>query len=365
MNLRQLLWLKAAGGSEPRERVAVGNPAVFRVNTAQALGIEIPIAATQAGSGEPSPDNVRPISGAASVQIGVNGKNFCPLPQEETKNGVTLTRNADGSCTITGTNGSGALYFDCISSFDSTLFAGYLLGSGYAGTNATARMRFTTDDYTNILNISDEERPITDNGKNTKIAIRVAGGYQIPDGGITFRPLLRPPDSASGFEPYTGSITGASFQDAVYGGKLTVNADGTGTLTVTHGLVNLTDASQLKNYTTNASAGSYAVIGQDSVLDGCTMASKCKVVPFDDRTATANDNRVYTNASGNIYIRASVAAAVTSAAELFAIFGGGQFVYELATPQTVSLSPGQVAAVIGTNHVWTDTAGENTVTYVR
>lgn len=307
MNLKQLLMLKAAVPTAPRERTVVGNPVSFRTKYAEGMKLIIPFTPVQAGSGTPSPENVRPISGYSGVQIGVNATNFCPLPTAETKDGITLTHNADGSVTLTGTNGGKATYFDCISDFDSTLFAGYALSAGYDGTNATVRMRFTKDDYTAILNIGTASRAITDNGKHCKITIRVAANYAIPDGGVTFYPFLRKV-STDTFEPYTGTITPVSFSDTVYGGTLTVNDDQTGTLESEWGLI--------------------------SSYDGETL-------PGD----WISDRDVY-----------AVGTTPTT---------GAQVAYKLAESTTVDLTPDIVKSIIGLNNVWTDTNGENTVTYIK
>lgn len=43
---------------------------------------------------------------------------------------------------------------------------------------------------------------------------------------------------------------------------------------------------------------------------------------------------------------------------------GAQVVYELATPQTVTLTPTEVQLLLGTNNVWSDTNGNVTLTYL-
>jgi phage-related protein len=70
---------------------------------AYALDATIKTVATQAGSGTPSPENVRAISGKESVAVGRYGKNiFMPGPTQ-TANGITKTVNADGSISLSGT----------------------------------------------------------------------------------------------------------------------------------------------------------------------------------------------------------------------------------------------------------------------
>lgn len=78
MNLKQLMFVKAASGTPtpiPTEELTeTGNPATFTTDVRKALtGLVIPFTPTQAGTGDPSPTNVRPISGLESVEIKISG----------------------------------------------------------------------------------------------------------------------------------------------------------------------------------------------------------------------------------------------------------------------------------------------------
>ena len=60
----------------------------------------------QAGEGDPSPENIRPISGRDAVKATLCGRNLLPLPHtqvSETKNGLNIAVNADGTITVSGT----------------------------------------------------------------------------------------------------------------------------------------------------------------------------------------------------------------------------------------------------------------------
>ena len=249
--LEKLLFLKSAIPSEPKERTITGNPVSFRTKYAEAMKLVIPFTPVQAGSGTPSPENVRSISGFDAVTINV-------------------------SATQTG------------------------------GTEYT----------------------------------------------ISF------PEEAG----------------TVYGGTLTVNDDKTGTLVVTHKSVTLSEASQLSNFGTSASYGAYARISVTETIKSSNtaislMASNCIPIAYNDRMdATLNhSNRVYayTNLPTDITIRASVDLGISNVNDLFAVFEGGQFVYELATPVTYNLTPDLVKSIIGQNNVWTNTNEQNTVTYLK
>lgn len=82
MNLRELLILKAAGGggSSPVEMTATGNPVAFTTKLAKPLNsVTVPLTYTQAGSGDPSPSNIRPISGVSSLFCVHAKKNMATL----------------------------------------------------------------------------------------------------------------------------------------------------------------------------------------------------------------------------------------------------------------------------------------------
>ena len=75
--LKKLMFLKAASGDNLKEYEATGNPVAFETNVAKALtGLTIPFTPVQSGSGDPSPENVRPISGITGLTAYRTGKNM-------------------------------------------------------------------------------------------------------------------------------------------------------------------------------------------------------------------------------------------------------------------------------------------------
>ena len=73
----ELLFLAGASGSRLVEDTATGNPVTFTTNVAKPLTqLLCSWTPTQAGSGDPAPDNVRPISGMDGVTVWHGGKNL-------------------------------------------------------------------------------------------------------------------------------------------------------------------------------------------------------------------------------------------------------------------------------------------------
>lgn len=89
-----------------------GNPVMCYPVAGYPLGVVASWEPMQAGSGEPSPDNIRPISGRDAVKIRSNGENLYdfladfPVGYKNTVNGVTIEVMADGRAHVYGTHTS-------------------------------------------------------------------------------------------------------------------------------------------------------------------------------------------------------------------------------------------------------------------
>lgn len=94
--LKRLIRAKTAIGTLPEitEYTATGNPATFSTNLIQPLqSFEIPFSPVQSGSGDPSPSNVRPISGWSGVTVTANGQTI--LAEWESVAGVVYGGTVD------------------------------------------------------------------------------------------------------------------------------------------------------------------------------------------------------------------------------------------------------------------------------
>lgn len=97
-----------------------GNPAQFYPVENYPLGCKVSWEPTQEGSGEPSPENVRPIHGRDSVQVERCGENLLDVarifPDKETYDATTFTNNKDGTITVDGITTRTA-YFNSLNTF--------------------------------------------------------------------------------------------------------------------------------------------------------------------------------------------------------------------------------------------------------
>ena len=76
-----------------------GNPIICYPVENYPLNVKATFSPKQAGSGDPSPENVRAISGYDSVTVNVRGKNLFNISKIETDD--YITNNGDGSLTVT------------------------------------------------------------------------------------------------------------------------------------------------------------------------------------------------------------------------------------------------------------------------
>lgn len=97
-----------------------GNPVQCYPVEGYPLGVTASWEPTQAGSGEPSPDNIRPISGRDSVKVERCGENLLDVarifPDKRTYDAVTFTNNKDGTITVDGIT-TRTTYFDSLNTF--------------------------------------------------------------------------------------------------------------------------------------------------------------------------------------------------------------------------------------------------------
>ena len=277
----------------------------------------VQIEPVQEGTGDPSPDNVRPISGLTGAKVTRAGKNLANIKSD----------NADNSQRITISGDEGDLTFISTGEFGRAgyVVTGLKVGQRYtfsAKVAKTATSNTVSTIYLNnkvkwnyaygSFNIGSQvkaEKLYSQTFVATTdvffVGVYVSAGTGYPDT-ITFKEAqLELGSTATAYEPYQGDtydITFPSEAGTVYGGSLDVT---NGMLTV--------DRAQIASYA------------------GETLPS-----------TWISDRDVY-----------SAGATPTT---------GAQVVYELATPITYQLTPQEVSTLLGQNNIWADT-GDMSVTY--
>lgn len=326
--------------------------------------LKVNIEPVQSGSGDPSPENDRPISGWDSVKVTRTGKNLLPkyVINPPLYNGVTFTVNSDGSVNANGTASA-----TCnASSADITGIDGEVALSGCPSDGSATTYQIWIYDKT-----ANASTAIVDTGNGStgtlikdhvySVRIRIQSGYTVDK---TFYPMLRLASDTDGtYEPYNGNTYNISLSSAgtVYGGTLDVVS---GELVVDKAIVNLgtlnwTYESTLPRFYTSGLANDIRLlVSNDDVVDG--VSSMYKVVSFNNLYVTGKQN-------GTMAVSTTKAVSVintdyTDATSFKTAMNGQMFVYPLATPLTYQLSATEVKSLLGINNVWSD-AGDIDVEY--
>lgn len=134
-----------------------------------------------------------------SEQKTTTGKNLLPITDKDVTqvNGVTFTKNGDGTCTVNGTASSVAWYR---LGSDFTVQAGtYTISDGTVSNNQS---HFSDDNLTAGYNYSEKRTVTYDSEHIFKPYIRINVGSVLNN--VTFKPMLNLGSEALPFEPYTG-----------------------------------------------------------------------------------------------------------------------------------------------------------------
>ena len=259
----------------------------------------------QEGEGDPSPENVRPISGRTGLSVVRYGKNLLPNNAftSTTKQGLTYTVNPDGTVSVSGTATANS-YIYCEATFpESVIINGVPESNGVAVAGTSIQVYSTTPDVGGTITQNNTSMVIPAN-EPVLIRLRINTGVTVDN--ALFKPMARiSTDTDYSFEPYKGSTYSVNWEievGTVYGGAVDVIS---GKLTVDRGYI-----------------ASY---------NGETLPS-----------TWISDRDVY--------------AAGTSPTT------GAQVVYKLAEPVEYQFTPHEVRTLLGVNNVWSD-GGDVTVEY--
>ena len=316
----------------------------------------------QAGSGDPSPDNVRPISGWTGANVTRAGKNLLVLPFVHFQSVAHNKENAffikAGTYTISWSGSTAASWRLCVFMCDKD--GNELSDSSHCPIDG---MFYQTSNKQWITgaNGSDKKHTITV-VDDCYIRLYFALG-DTTTSTVFYDVQLESGSTQTDFEAYDGetiSVTFPTDAGTVYGGTLTLNPDRTGTLTVD------------TRHATIAYSGS-----QSSPTAEITMqlGAPAKGFTLSDNGLKCNRFKPsnYTTAQG-FYVFTPNAALIrfTSPdpiADWSAYFQANptEVTFKLATPSVYSLTAEEVSGILttlyGTNNIWSDTGNIKKLTY--
>lgn len=341
-----------------------GNPVVCYPVASYPLGVKATWEPTQEGSGDPSPDNVRPIKGRDSVTVERCGENLLNIPVEKEVYGISVTTESDGRYHLKGTlNRDG---FSCS------------IGTIHlpAGTYTVNKTSFSTSLSANAIIITLRKRTGTDStvswidtvnisgagntgslAKPTDVSIEFYGSIaSIKEGTVVdtyFELILVSGTTApTTYAPYTGQTSTLTLPRTIYGG--TVDAV-TGEGNETWKTINLPKTGWVKDNSTQFTRfNNYTALEAPANIKDQFKNILCNVLPSKN-TAMDETAIQLENANANM-LRVSVNGIKTledflSFLDAYSV----QVCYKLATPTPFTATGAQpIPALSGVNTVLTD-----------
>lgn len=208
-----------------------GNPVVCYPVAGYALGVKAKWKPAQEGTGTPSPENIRPIKGRASVTVERCGDNLLKFPfatSSANRNGLVITSQQDGSITVNGTATAGTWYAINLDiekrlpmntpmalsgcpaggSTKSYYIGLYLGGKWFSDSgNGNTDIKFTTQEISSRVEVSIIKGTVCNN--------------------LTFYPKIEVGTTITPYRKYQGSTNTLTLPETVYGGEVdAVTGDG-------------------------------------------------------------------------------------------------------------------------------------------
>lgn len=319
--------------------------------------------------------NECPISGRSEANVGVVGKNI--LDDDATMptiTGLTITKNADGSISISGSTSSqtwipltqnGTLFKNGVN----YVFSGCPSG----GSSTTYQM-----DIRKTNKLGSIYQSVVDRGsgyafvgtdETAYVGILIRANAEID---VTFKPQIETGTQPSTYSPYNGNTYSLTF------------TDGTNPLTVYGGYVDLVSGQLVVNR-------AYISIDKDTTISRFRVANNIGVAYYlhtdilrnnsgsnciSNKLKTYTGNSFYnyplafsvasdTYSASNYSVAIAVDTNITTQEEYVAwleTVGSIQVTYKLATPLTYSLTKQQIRSLVGENNIFADT-GDSVVDY--
>lgn len=362
---------------------ASGSPASFPdgAEDVPVKSLTVNITAVQEGSGDPGPDNIRPISGFTGATVTRVGKNlFPPYIGPTTVGGVTMTLNQDGSFALEGT--ASATAFTATRTLPFPVASGtnvsFRLGNDLINSEVGLRVIWSeaggTTRYGTLYRaeaVDQTAEGVAESFAANRVQAVVASNHGDVTK-ITLKPQLELGDEATAWEPYTEETVTISWEaeaGTVYDGMLELPS---GVLTVTKKLVTV-DANYLVSRITSVTqydtdTAFWLAMGNDSNTAADKMQNRCNQA---SPSAAAGISGGTTNTFGaattyphSVWMRLATELVGTTAASIHEYISAHplQFLVSLETPVQYQLTPTELRTLLGTNNIWAD-CGDVTVEY--
>lgn len=370
-DLIRLYLLKNRGGSSSVLKTVTGTLLhILDALAKPAVSFEVGIEPLQSGSGDPSPDNVRPITGWTGVDVTRTGKNLLNLVESEM---ITSGWNRLFPISVK----EGTYIISCQNQFGKSSSLG-------------ARVKFADENNTTVKEVTPNYQfgdtaftgtATTINAEEAKRIKRLL--FELRAADTTYSEIaqgniqLEFSSTASTYEAYQGTTIPITFPDSagtVYGCTLTLE-DGEWKLRVTEAILSnalLTDANTSYDFSTSRAilAESVAKLPSNSSTDYVDPKIKATALKTTSQTAIAAPGSTTVGVARYWATRLAFGInglGITSVSEFktWLADNGSDVVYPLATPIEYTLSESQALTLLkGENNIWSSvTNGELSLTY--
>ena len=308
------------------------------------VSLEADIVATQDGSGDPSPSNVRAINGFTECKLNIAGVNIFDGVLESGSISSTNGSNITGANRVR-TPG----YINCIGGKDYYVYKDFTETVALRFYGASKNFLGST---TGVHSVTESETvTFPENARYFRFVV-VGVSLETFSGKVSVNSNA----NITTFQAYRNADKTISFGEAgtVYGGNLNVT---TGVLTVDKELVTYDGDEDWKNN----SSGAGVYISKDNRFSAIVSCSKYLRVNNTSGTSLSDNCIALNNNGNNILVRDPNA----MDADTFKAALASQsmtILFDLATPVTYQLTPEQVTTLLGENNIFAST-GDVAVTY--
>ena len=319
-----------------------------------AQSVIVNIEPQQSGTGTPSPDNVRPISGWESVVLGQSGENLIDAVNLSPTSSARWI-NTDG--VAVKSNVQYALSVTASKSLSNRFYVIYADKATITQSETTSGKTFLTAQFVDSNTLT-----FTFTASNDAYIYLYAGDVV---GDFTLSEVqIELGSTATAYEPYTGTTTTVNLGRTVYGGTLDVVS---GELTVDRFASTYNGSEAWALYSSSDTTNVFRLLNAITAQTDQSLEISSHFA-FNSKANQANVSRANTfvqGASKALFIQ--VEKTLATDADAFKSWLASNpvtVVYGLQQPQTYTLTPTEVSTLLGENNVWAD-AGAVEVTYRR
>lgn len=357
---RMMMFQGLTGGLPLNKYTATGNPLTFDTNVEKPLkSLLIPWTPTQSGTGDPSPTNVRPISGVSGVNVTRCGKNLFD------KDAVTHEKYLNSSGVETA---SPSGYDWCITDYIPVIGNGKITYKNIGATGSAPYSAWYTADKT-LISTFKQHGSTTDHTEHTTSVPETAKyvRFSMLNSGTNLNDfIVALGESIGDYVAYTGNTVSVVFPaepGTVYGGLLSLK---TGVLAATHKSVTFTGA-ESEEWAYDSGRFYNLSLTDAKGVKSARKEVLANIGKYMDSGSAEYCVFLYTTSNDVKQLMYYPPSGMTEPSDFKTWLSEHnlQVVYELARTKALLLTPEQINTLIGTNTIWTDTNGTNEAVYLK